>query len=252
MGSKTANHIIMKKQTFRRVLAFSATSLFALSVTHAQTPVTVLNSNFDTQVLTPGQTIGEAAPTDWTGFNVGGGGTLGNGYDYGISYAQGTDFTDPLTAPASSGNNYLWVNRWNGNGTQVAGVYQDVGTLLADTTYTLSVAIGQRAGSGPNGSWSPGIISLLNGTDNTGLVLSSSGGLPSTPNTWEDFTTSFTTGSSVNGDLTIELSALDAPSIQADFSNVELTAMTVPEPATTAIAGLGGLALFVFRRRMSP
>jgi hypothetical protein len=238
----------MKNKTVKKVLGFSAASLLALSSIHAQTSIPVLNNSFQLQAQSAGQTtvLTPNGPTDWTGFNVGSGGN----YDIGLSGENGADYTaGPLAAPAN-GNSYLWINRFNGNGTQVAGVYQEVGSLLADTTYTLSVAIGQRAGSGPDGSWSPGIISLLNGTDNTGLVLSTGGGLSSTPNTWEDFTTSFTTGASVSGDLTIELSVLDAPSIQADFSNVELTATTVPEPAPVALAGLGGLALVVFRRRI--
>jgi hypothetical protein len=193
------------------------------SVVSSPNIVTVNNYGFQNQILSLGETYppgGGTAPTGWTGFNVGSGGS----YDYGITYASGpaNDFTDPLTAPAS-GNNYLWVNRFNGNGTQVAGVYQDVGSLKANTTYTLTVAIGQRAGTGPNGSWSPGIISLLNGADNTGTVLATGGGLPATPNTWQNYTASFTTGASVSGDLTVDLSVLDAPSIQADFSNVELT-----------------------------
>ncbi|HUA67268.1 MAG TPA: immunoglobulin domain-containing protein, partial [Candidatus Saccharimonadales bacterium] len=181
--------------------------------------VTVNNYGFQNNVLGPGQTVilTPNGPSGWTGFNVGSGGN----YDIGLSYANGGDFTDPLTAPAS-GNNYLWINRFNGNGSQVAGVYQDVGRLQANTIYTLTVAIGQRADTGPDGSWSPGMILLINGSDNTGTVLATGGGLPGTPDTWQDYTVACTTGASVNGDLTIVLSVLDAPSIQADFSNVQL------------------------------
>lgn len=241
------------KKSFRKlnVLALSAAApmlLFAARA-QAQQSVTVVNNGFQSDTLSPGQTtvLTPNGPTGWTGFNVGSGGN----YDIGISYAKGTDFTDPLTAPAS-GNNYLWINRFNGNGTQIAGVYQDVGSLLADTTYTLTVAIGLRGDPGPGsgGSWSPGIISLLNGTDDTGTVLATGGGIPTTANSWEDFDTTFTTGDSVSGDLTIDLSVLDASSIQADFSNVELTATAVPEPSVFAMFG-GGLALLwlAVRRR---
>ncbi len=239
----------MKKSFYKlNVLALSVAAPCLLSVARAQTSVTVLNNSFQAQSVAAGQNdvLTPNGPTDWTGFNVGSGGN----YDIGLSGENGSDYTaGPLAAPAS-GNSYLWLNRFNGNGTQVTGIYQDVGSLLADTTYTLSVAIGQRAGAGPNGSWSPGIISLLNGTDNTGTVEATGGGISSTPNSWEDFTASFTTGASVSGDLTIDLSVLDAPSIQADFSNVELTATTVPEPGTLAMFG-GGLALLwlVVRRR---
>lgn len=227
------------------VSMLSATMLLTLSIAHAS-PVAINNNNFQSDVLTPGQTLvlTPNGPTGWTGFNVGSGGN----WDIGLSYASGGDFTAPLTSPAS-GNNYLWVNRFNGDGTQVAGVYQDVGSLLANTTYTLTVAIGQRAGSGPNGSWSPGIISLLNGTDNTGLLLATGGGLSATPDSWQDFTVSFSTGPTVSGDLTVMLSVLDAGSIQADFSNVRLEAMTVPEPGVSAILGMGVLSLMALRRR---
>ena len=182
--------------------------------------VTVQNYDFQNTTLNPGQTIVYTpnGPAGWNGFNIGSGGN----YDIGLSYASGGDFTDPLTTPAF-GNNYLWVNRFNGNGTQVAGVYQDVGSLKANTTYTLTVAIGQRASTGPDGSWSPGIISLVNGTSDVGTVLVTGGGLPATANSWQDYTASFTTGASVSGDLTVVLSVLDAPSIQGDFSNVQLT-----------------------------
>ena len=214
----------------------------------AQQSVTVLNNSFQLQPQSPGGTtvLTPNGPTDWTGFNVGSGGN----YDIGLSGENGSDYTAGPLAPPASGNSYLWINRFNGNGTQVAGIYQDVGSLLADTTYTLTVAIGQRAGAGPNGSWSPGIISLLNGIDNTGTVLATGGGLASTANSWEDFDATFTTGASVSGDLTIDLSVLDAGSIQADFSNVELTATAVPEPSVFATFG-GGLALLwlVVRRR---
>ena len=233
-------------KTFCSISLLSAAALITVSVAHAN-PVTVNNNSFQSQAQTAGQTtiLTPNGPTGWTGFNVGSGGN----YDIGLSGENGSDYTSgPLAAPAS-GSSYLWINRFNGNGTQVAGIYQDVGLLQADTTYTLTVAIGQRAGTGPNGSWSPGVISLLNGTDNTGTVEATGGGLPSTPNSWQDYTASFSTGASVSGDLIIDLSVIDAGSIQADFSNVSLDASPVPEPTTMALAGLGSLALIALRRK---
>ena len=47
------------------------------------------------------------------------------------------------------------------------GIYQDMGPMQTNTIYTLTVAIGSR----DDMQCSPGIISLVNGTDNTGLVL---------------------------------------------------------------------------------
>jgi hypothetical protein len=86
------------------------------------------------------------------------------------------------------------------------------------------VAIGSRA----DRINSPGIISLINGANNTGTVLASGGGLPAAQNTWQNYLTSFTTGNSVSGDLTVELSVLgNGTTIQGDFDNVELTATAV-------------------------
>jgi hypothetical protein len=218
----TNSYYVSVTNTHGSIISSTAVVISATNI------VNVNNFSFEAQILNPGQTIGEAAPTAWTGFNVGGGGALQNGWDWGISSPNGEFTGPPLTAPAS-GNNYLWVNRWNGNGTQVAGVYQDVGKLQPNTSYTLTVAIGNRNDTPPNGqpTWSPGIISLVNGTDNTGTVLATTTGLPITPNTWQDFTTNFTTGASVSGDLTILLSVQDGPAIQADFDNVRLTQTSV-------------------------
>jgi hypothetical protein len=72
---------------------------------------------------------------------------------------------------------------------------------------------------------SPGIISLVNGANNNGMVLASGGGLPADQNSWQDYSVRFATGSSVSGDLTIALSVLgNGTTIQADFDNVRLTA----------------------------
>ena len=144
-----------------------------------------------------------------------------------------TDFTgvgnnnyspnNPL-APPADGNEYFLINK--GSGT--AGIYQDVGPLLPNTTYTLSVATGLRNDFTPGSLGSPGILSLINGTDDTGVVLASTNGIPTTPNTWQDNTVSFITGASVSGDLTVELSVLGASTIQANFDNVRLTKMPAP------------------------
>ena len=78
-----------------------------------------------------------------------------------------------------------------------------MGALQPNSVYTLTVAIGSRA----DRINSPGIISLVNGTDNTGTVLATGGGLPGTQDTWQDYTASFTTGASVSGDVTVVLSS---------------------------------------------
>lgn len=213
--------------------------------------INVTNFSFESQVLAPGAHI-VAPPTGWTTFNTGGGGN----FDVGVQNPGAGLFSvnNPMAAPAQ-GNNFAWVNKFNGTNGFAGGIYQNVGALLPDTTYTLTVAIGYRNDAPPNSqpTWSPGILSLWNGTDNTGTLLGSTSGLPAAPNSWQDFTVSFTTGSLVSGDLTIGLSVLNAQSIQASFDNVRLEAVAVPEPETYGLvmaAMLGGLA-FLRRRRLS-
>lgn len=211
--------------------------------------ITVTNFSFESQVLAPGNFL-VATPTGWTTFNQGGGGN----FDVGLQNPGAGLFSvnNPMAAPAE-GNNFAWVNKFNGTNGFAGGIYQNVGALLPDTTYTLTVAIGYRNDAPPNSqpTWSPGILSLWNGTDHTGTLLGSTSGLPGAPNSWQDFTVSFTTGASVSGDLTIGLSVLNAQSIQASFDNVRLDAVAVPEPETYGIvmtAMLGGLVLLRRRR----
>jgi hypothetical protein len=53
--------------------------------------------------------------------------------------------------------------------------------------------------------------------------LASTNGVPATAGTWQDYTASYTTGPSVSGDLTVELSVAGASTYQANFDYVRLT-----------------------------
>jgi Glycosyl hydrolases family 2, sugar binding domain/Glycosyl hydrolases family 2/Glycosyl hydrolases family 2, TIM barrel domain len=197
-----------------------------LAATPAPIPVTVNNPSFEENVAGgPRQLVG-GTPTGWTSFNQ-----VATG-DIGSQWAGGSDYTvyDPLAAPAF-GNQYCYINLYN-NPNSSTGIYQDAGALQANTLYRLTVAIGSRNDI----QTLPGIISLVNGTNNAGTVLSSTNGVPATQNTWQDETVSFTTGYSVSGDLTVELwvdptLTGSVPSgvnnIQGDFDNVQLTATPI-------------------------
>src|SRR5665213_1779303 len=177
---------------------------------------TVSNPGFELDATSPGTSVA-TVPSYWTAFNEAG------SADIGSQNAGGTDYTvnNPLAAPAA-GNQYCYINMFNPSVT--GGIYQDVGPLQTNTTYTLTVAIGSRH----DRINSPGIIALINGTDGTGTVLASGGGLPAAQNTWQDYTVTFTTGASVSGDLTVDLSVLgNGTSIQADVENVRLTSAPV-------------------------
>jgi hypothetical protein len=67
--------------------------------------------------------------------------------------------------------------------------------------------------------------------------------------TYVDFSTAFTTGPSVSGNLTINLSESNAGGIQAAFDNVRLTSVSsVPEPGTLS-AGVAAIGLLLGRSR---
>jgi hypothetical protein len=179
--------------------------------TNTQTTFGVINPSFEANAVASGSAA-TFVPTAWTAFNQGASGDIGS------QNAGGVDYTihNPL-APTADANQFLYINMFNS--AVAGGIYQDVGALETNTTYTLTVAIGSRA----DRINSPGIISLINGANNTGTVLASGGGLPATQDTWQDYTVSFTTGTSVSGDLTVTLSVAGASSIQGNFDNVRLT-----------------------------
>ena len=186
------------------------------------TPATPLSPNlgFEHDAVPAGNNI--AAFTTWHRFYGTNGAAGGTGGDVGSESPSAAEYSaiNPLATPAD-GSQYLFVNMFDP--TVTGGVYQDMGPMIPNHTYTLTVAIGSRK----DRVNSPGIISLVNGTDNTGTVLVTGGGLPATQDAWQDYTVTYTTGPAVSGDLTICLSVLgNATTIQADFDNVRLDSVS--------------------------
>ena len=141
-----------------------------------------------------------------------------------------------------------------------AAIYQDVGAMQPNTSYVLSVLV---QGNNPTG-WgygSSGRIALVNTAADSNTATQSSAGTLLASNSVEvadpgtTITATYSTGSVVSGDLSIELSVIapnptvNSGSTEAWFTNVGLTGSVVPEPAALGLLGVGGLGLLLVRRR---
>ena len=125
-------------------------------------------------------------------------------------------------------------------------IYQDVGAAAEHDLH----ADRRRGKSTSLRIDPPGFHCVINGTDISGTVLSSEQVGPlTTTGIFTDFTTSFKTGASVSGDLTIELAKTSSGG-QIDFDNVRLDATIVPEPSSAlALMSIVAMGIAVGCRR---
>ena len=202
----------MKPKSLKTLLAVIA-GASVLGGTAQAEPVAVSNHSFENPALSSGGTAYVPLP----GWNAFGGGyqQIYNQLSSDGFYMQNGDGT--LAGPGD-GYQYFSVNGGAAGGP--GGIDQDVGQLLPNTTYTLTVAVGWRNGI-PNGISN---IKLVNGTDNTGTTLASTNVdiTTLTQGNFTDVTLVYTTGPAVAGDLTIVLQSTTG--VQANFDNVRLDA----------------------------
>jgi uncharacterized protein (TIGR03382 family) len=229
--------------------------LAAAGISAQAAPVTILNYSFETPIVATDGTFVTAPGASGANFNSWGWfKTTGSGFqDYGIENQGSGAYTGAAgsgTPLGGDGINNCFLNQ-SLTGGALVNIYQDVGSLLPNTIYTLTVAIGQRLDR-VNGSATIGLIDTASGNANpwgTGTLLNSTTGVSSVAGSFQDFTTTFTTGSSVSGDLYVGAQYLGDGTIQASVDNFRLDASPVPEPGTMALAALGGMSLLFWRRR---
>ncbi len=199
----------------------------ALATSAQAASVLVNNSSFEADVLGDGS-LNVAAPTGWTWDTAGDGGYVG---PFNPSSAH-------FTVGVPDGDNSLFQNG-------PESVSQTLPTVLvADTLYTLTVAVGDRLDT----TFSGYAIELFAGATLLAGIDSTTGPVPGN-DSWTDVTLTYTSGSSVTADpLQIRLRSL-SDGTQTNFDNVRLDGTLVPEPSTALLGGLGVLALLRRRRR---
>ena len=217
------------------------------------TAITVNNFSFESPALSAGSwSYGTNPIPGWSlaYANNLNGNTIYDGTDGTQAYTTAQYYSIP------NGTQAVYIN-YNGGDN---GIYQDVGALAPDTTYNLTVYAGERL-DGLDGAYAG--VSLLNGTDYHGAPLAFNYLLPSemTPGYFTPLSLSYTTGSSVSGDLTIYLDQyLQAPylngSSQVSFDNVSLNAISavtgatnVPVPDTLWLLATGAASSILLARR---
>jgi hypothetical protein len=233
----------------RKLLAKAAAAALVIMLSPVAvnaTPITVPNASFESPSSPTQTSTNPNIATGWV-FNVKGGSA------YGTSSIS-SNFT---SAVGSSGNNYAFINNDSPNVTDTITSAASLGTITPLTKYTLTVAIGNRNGSGLYHD--PGNVSFSLLANGVAFATDTVSNGTVADGTFEDFALTYTTpasGSIIGENLELQLAALPEQSnaFQPSFDNVTLdaTSIVVPEPGTGALllSGLLTLCWLVRRKRV--
>lgn len=240
----------MKRFPFLPLALAALLVLSLVTRTAAQTTITVANSDFETGGLADGQFNTSTIPTGWSVAGSITGGAFG--YFNPTASAYSGTIGNPGTNGTMSGPNIFYF----GSAVTGDGIQQTLAAnFTANTSYTLTVAVGTRAGNLANTAFLD--LQLLAGS----TVIAASSARNLTADSFADFSLTFdalaagSTFNSVLGQaLTIRFlendTGLPGTVFEADIDNVRLTSVTtVPEPASSALLALGVLGLAALRRR---
>jgi hypothetical protein len=193
--------------------------LAALAQVALAAPVTVPDFSFEDSVIgTPGGTAGLS--TNWS--------SAGGSYVQNITNSLFTSST--LPAPAD-GTNFL-VEQIGGS---LSYVWQDLGPLQSNMTYSLTVGVSQFLDGSAAGK---GFIALVNGANPFGTILAATpvdATLVAT-NSFTNSVVTFSTPYNASGDLTVLLAGTNAGLLPLD--NVRLDATPLPQAATALLPSL--------------
>jgi hypothetical protein len=211
-------------------------------VTASPVPITVNNFSFETPDLVDGGA--NAVVPSWT--PIGAPGT----FDPQDPQFAGTTLDNANTSGTLPDGGQIAIITTYFNGALSGGFTQSVGTVAANTIYTLTVGIGTRADL-QSGAWT---IALLAGTT---VLASDSANSGPAGGTFVDHTALAgpltLSDPSVGQSLIIRVTGANAPgnaaTAQDAFDDVRLTAEAVPEPASVGLFGVAIVAAAAHRRR---
>jgi len=137
-------------------------------------------------------------------------------------------------------------------------IYQSVGTIAANTIYTLDITAGSRSATPLPATFEFGLYSGSGATPVTALGLrdqTDTTGLANNTQASQEFSIVWdSTGSaSVGDDLFVRMAvttpASPPPTRQVIFDDLSLTSAPVPEPTSVMLCLVGALGLLLIRRR---
>ena len=201
----------------------------------------VANFSFEADNVGSDNGFNTTTPTGWTNLGGGAKGTMNPGSDF-YSDADAVDANPSGGTLGDMDDNQVFFTLNNG------GISQTLAdSIVVGNTYTMTVAVGNRDVGSRLGFSGYDIRLLAGGV----LVESTSSTINPGDGTFTDVSFSYTAEAGDSGLLSIELWEINGGSGKSvEFDNVRLSfAAFVPEPSSTALLGLGGLALILRRKR---